>query len=127
MQTQLQDIIDVYVSGLLFEIKRELHMEFGTRPISSTTIGEKVEASVLKDMEHECNLASSHLLAYVNMNTPMTQWYETNINRYSDHFLEILPIRAPYTADPEKYANIWGNLTSQLIGAVVGNIREDGL
>lgn len=127
MQIQLKDLIDVYVAGLLFEIKREFQMEFGNLYISNVMIGEKVETNVLKDMEHECKKLNSHLLNYVNMNTSMTKWYETDLNRYSDYFLEAMPISEPYINDPEKYANIWGNLTIQLIGAVVGNIREDGL
>ena len=126
MKTQLRDIVDVFVAGLLFEITRELRMEFDGKPVSDSTIGERVEASVLVAMEHECLLEHSSLLAYVRHNKLLTKWYEKNENRYSDHFLEVLPMREPYTSDPEKYANIWANFSSQMIGAIVGNIREDG-
>jgi len=126
MITELRDLVDVYISGLHFEIARDLRIEFGTNTVSNATIGEKVEACVIATMEHECVLEPSNLMEYAKLNKTLNKWYETNPNRYSDHFLEVLPIREPYVNDPEKYANIWGNLASQMIGAIVGNIREDG-
>lgn len=125
--TQVRDLIDVYVAGLLFEITREIRMDIGDGTITNSAIGEKVEDSVLKFLAHECLLDDAVLLKYISWNQQLNQWYMDNSNRYSDYFLEQLPERLPYIDNPEMYANIWGNLASQMIGAIVGNIREDGI
>ena len=122
------DILDTYIQGLKHEVVRDIRFEYAKEDITFSVIGEKVEHSVLSCIEHECQLSSSCLLDYVKSCSRLNMsWYETNPNRYSDHFMEVLPIRKPYTSNPEKYANIFGNLASQLIGVIVGNIREDGL
>jgi hypothetical protein len=127
MTTMSRDPIDAWSVGLLYEIYRELDMEFGGKSFSNVVLGERIEAHVLQAMEHECSLSESPLLRCALANRPLIQWYETNLSRYSDHFLEAMPQVEPYTEDPEKYANIWGNLTSQIIGAIYGNVREGGI
>lgn len=127
MTTMSRDPIDAWSVGLLYEMQRELDIEFNGKPFSNVILGERIEAHVLKAMEHECHLSESPLLRCAQANKPLLCWYETNLSRYSDHFLEAMPQVEPYTSDPEKYANIWGNLTSQIIGAVYGNMREGGI
>lgn len=124
MTVTSRDPIDAFSVGLLYEIKRELNREFGDKPFSNVVLGERIEASVIQALEHECLLVDSPILRCAQSNKPLLRWYETNLSRYSDHFLEAMPQVEPYSEDPEKYANIWGNLTSQIIGAVYGNFRE---
>lgn len=125
MITQVKDLVDVYISGLVYEVTRDLRNS--NEILTPALIGEVIEKSVLAMLEHECQLQKSSLLDYMEQNTLLRTWYETNISRYSDHFMEIMPESEPYTFDPEKYANMWGNLASQIVGAVYGNIREDGV
>jgi len=125
MITQVKDLVDFYISGLVYEVTRDLRAS--DEILTPALIGEVVEKSVLATLEHECQLQKSSLLDYMERNTVLHTWYETNISRYSDHFMEIMPESEPYTSDPEKYANMWGNLASQIVGAVYGNIREEGV
>lgn len=125
MTTKINDLVDVYISGLVYEVTRELNSIDDI--LTPSLIGEVVEKNVLAMLEHECQLQEPSLLDYMERNTVLRTWYETNISRYSDHFMEIIPQVAPYTSDPEKYANMWSNLATQIVGAVYGNIREDGV
>ena len=125
MITQLKDLVDVYISGFVYEITQDLND--CDWPLTPALIGEMIETHVISALEHECQLQKSSLLDYMERNTVLHTWYETNISRYSDHFMEIMPESEPYTSDPEKYANMWGNLASQIVGAVYGNIREEGV
>lgn len=117
------DLIDVYISGLTYEVARELRE--GEDALTPAQMGEKIEVDVLAALSHECQLVNFNLLRCVEQNMFLRPWYETNENRYSDYFLEMMPHVEPYVSNPEAYANIWGNLTSQIIGAVYGNIREE--
>ena len=125
MTTKINDLVDVYIAGCVYEVTRELNSS--DEILTPAFIGEAVEKNVLATLEHECQLQELSLLDYMERNTVLRTWYETNISRYSDHFLEIIPQTTPYTQDPEKYANMWSNLATQMIGAVYGNIREDGV
>lgn len=125
MTTQVKDLVDVYISGFVYEVTRELNA--CDEIITPCLIGEKIEENVIAALKHECKLPNTALLSYVAADHVLKIWYETNINRYSDYFLEVMPHIEPYINDPDKYANIWGNLASQMIGAIYGNIRENGL
>jgi len=126
MTIELDDLVDSYIKGLLHELKRELNVEFEGSPVPMSIVGEKAETHVLQALAHECLLPLPPLLEYVGMNETLVEWYKTNDNIYADFFLEVLPATEPYIRDPFEYATIWGNLAVQIIGAIVGNIREAG-
>jgi len=118
------DALDAFTKGLMYEINREslshsLH--------TMLQLGAVVERHVLKALSHECQLEHSVLLAYCINHPQLSKWYLTTDNRYADFFMEQIPIEPPYIENPEGFACLWGNLASQMIGVIIGNIREEGL
>lgn len=123
IQETQYDALDMFIQGLTYEIRQETRQ---SQNFNITAIGEATEKHVLQALVHECQLAESVIRTYCETHPQLARWYMTNHNYYADYFLEQMPISTPYITNPEGYACMWGNVASQIIGVVVGNIREDG-
>jgi hypothetical protein len=122
MLTNTKDVIDKYVDGLVYEVKRELQ---NYEILTPCFIAEVIEQITVEAMKHECAFGNKFFLNYVMENPLLQNWYETNESRYSEFFTPITNESKLYLLNPNKYSYIWGNLTLQIVGVIYGNIREE--
>jgi hypothetical protein len=116
--------IDEIIGGLTAEIRSELRSQYGDEPVKMTEVAAMAESYALKHMIHEAN-QRGRLLQFL-LFQGQGQWFEQE-TKYTDIFVEALPIERPYTEDPENFARLWGFVTEWVAGAIIGEIREDGV